>query len=89
MAQECIIVAQEYILVAQEYILVVQECFLVAQTPITFLGGPCVVMNEVFWRFGELSSIQAKSGTRDLQFQNGPRASNKKETRFVNDLHYF
>ena len=27
-----------------------------------------VVMNEVFWRFGELSSIQGGSGTRDLQF---------------------
>ena len=28
----------------------------------------CFVMNEVFWRFGELSSIQGGSGTRDLQF---------------------
>ena len=28
----------------------------------------CVVMNEMFWRFGELSSIQGGSGTRDLQF---------------------
>ena len=28
----------------------------------------CCVMNEVFWRFGELSSIQGGSGTRDLQF---------------------
>ena len=28
----------------------------------------CVVMNGVFWRFGEFSSIQARSGTRDLQF---------------------
>ena len=27
----------------------------------------CSVMNEVFWRFGELSSIQARSGTRYLQ----------------------
>ena len=27
----------------------------------------CFVMNEVFWRFGELSSIQGGSGTRDLQ----------------------
>ena len=26
------------------------------------------VMNEVFWRFGELSAIQAESATRDLQF---------------------
>ena len=28
----------------------------------------CFVMNEVFWRFGELSSRQGGSGTRDLQF---------------------
>ena len=28
----------------------------------------CFVMNEVFWRFGELSSIQGGSGNRDLQF---------------------
>ena len=28
----------------------------------------CFVMNEVFWGFGELSSIQGGSGTRDLQF---------------------
>ena len=28
----------------------------------------CFVMNEVFWRFGELSAIQAESATRDLQF---------------------
>ena len=28
----------------------------------------CSVMNEVFWRFGELSAIQTRSGTRDLQF---------------------
>ena len=28
----------------------------------------CFVMNDVFWRFGELSSIQGGSGTRDLQF---------------------
>ena len=26
----------------------------------------CFVTNEVFWRFGELSSIQARSGNRDL-----------------------
>ena len=26
------------------------------------------VMNEVLWRFGELSSIQGGSGNRDLQF---------------------
>ena len=28
----------------------------------------CFVMYEVLWRFGELSSIQARSGTRELQF---------------------
>ena len=28
----------------------------------------CFLMNEVFWRFGELSAIQARSTTRDLQF---------------------
>ena len=28
----------------------------------------CFVMNDVFWRFGELSSIQGGSGNRDLQF---------------------
>ena len=28
----------------------------------------CFVINEVFWRFGELSSIQGGSGNRDLQF---------------------
>ena len=28
----------------------------------------CFVMNEVFWGFRELSSIQGGSGTRDLQF---------------------
>ena len=28
----------------------------------------CFVINEVFWRFGELSSIQGGTGTRDLQF---------------------
>ena len=28
----------------------------------------CFVMNDVFWRFGEFSSIQGGSGNRDLQF---------------------
>ena len=28
----------------------------------------CFVMNDVFWRFGELSSIQGGSGNGDLQF---------------------
>ena len=28
----------------------------------------CFVMTEVFWRFVELSSIQGRSGNRDLQF---------------------
>ena len=28
----------------------------------------CFVMNEVLWRFGELSSIPSGSGKRDLQF---------------------
>ena len=41
-------------------------------TPVPPTGGSglehCFVMNEVFWRFGELSSIQGGSGTRDLQF---------------------
>ena len=40
----------------------------------------CFVMNEVFWRFGELSTIQAESATRDVQFYSGPRSSNKQGT---------
>ena len=44
-------------------------------------------MNEVFWRFGELSAIQAESATRDLQFCSGPRASNKQGTRFFKHLY--
>ena len=67
-AQEYILVAQEYILVAQEYILVPQEYILVAQNQLPFFPGPCFVTNEVFSRFGELSLVQARSGTRDLQF---------------------
>ena len=32
-----------------------------------FLVFFCFVMNEVFWRFGELSSILTEFTTRDLQ----------------------
>ena len=44
-------------------------------------------MNEVFWRFGELSAIQAESATRDLQFERGFKASNKQGSRFLKDLY--
>ena len=40
-------------------------------------------MNEVSWRFGEVSAIQAESATRDLQFLHGLRASNKQGSRFL------
>ena len=42
-----------------------------------FICFYCFVMNEVFLRFGELWSIQGGSGTRYLQFESGPRPSNK------------
>jgi hypothetical protein len=38
-------------------------------------------MNEVFWRFGELSAIQAESSIL------GPRAANKQGTRFFKHLY--
>ena len=44
-------------------------------------------MNEVFWRFGELSAIQAESATRDLHFWSGTKASNKQGTRFFKYLY--
>ena len=59
--------------------------------PCAWIQEHCFAMNMVFWRFGELSAIQAESATRDLHFWSGPRASNEQGTRFFKHLyaHFF
>ena len=43
---------------------------------------PKSVPEKMFWRFGKLSAIQARSATRDLQLWIAPRSLNEEGSRF-------